>query len=156
MSTGTPGWRTFSIRDDVHFQMDPADISRDRVISHSPEVTKALLDGDGAFLAKAKARKEANRQKQPAKSTQPALFKSISGVLTDADPAQREAAIRALAQFRTEQEYGDGTAASPTLFRLQDREPRSDREIAMQLLQSSNPATRESAWRYLRHGQDRG
>jgi hypothetical protein len=145
MSTG---WRTFSIREGVHFQMDPADINANRVISHSPEVTKALLNGDGAFLqkaakTKAKARKKAKRQERPAKSTQPSLIKSISSVLEDCDPAQRVTAAAALARLRTEQDFPGIAPGSPSIT-----DP-AGRKAALGLLRSDNPATRESAWNYL-------
>jgi len=153
-----PGWYTFSAPADVRFSLSKADLGR--VGSHGPAVTKLLMEGsDEAFLAKAKIRKarklkktkakSAKRQKQQRaaaarKSAQPALFKSISSILYDADPAQRAAAVAALARLRTEEEYGPAAAAaSPALA-----DPAS-RATALDLLRSENPATRESAWRYL-------
>ena len=90
------------------------------------------------------------KQRKGKKAREADLFKSISSILDDSDPAQRQAAAAALARLRTEQEYGPAIAAtSPALA-----DPAA-RQTALDLLRSDNPATREQAWRYL-HGPASG
>ena len=87
------------------------------------------------------------------------LTKSLRTVAeSDADPAARENAIRAIAEIRTATEYGtsspSGPAVSPTAQRLSGRIPRTVAQAAAQAFyEEDDPARRESYWRYLT-GQD--
>jgi hypothetical protein len=100
----------------------------------------------------AKRQRKAEKQAAAAAQAAPVLFKSIAADLANADPAQREIAIRALAALRTDQDY-----SSPYLPASLPGPARDDPlacQVALEQLRDPSPATREMAWAFLHPAAD--
>jgi hypothetical protein len=175
-----------NLPDDVEISFRPEDLPRIEKWQESHQVKKMkaacpLCGGTGKIRdghvtcprckgkGKGKARKSATPQlcakcgteiekAYTASVPNAMLTKSLREVAeSDADPAARENALRALAEVRTHQEYGSplalaSPAVSPTHQRITHAIPRTSAEIAAELVYDDDPRTRESAWASLNGG----